>query len=138
MDWFRKTKDGLVSQQKKEIPDGLWTKCQGCGEVIYSRALQESNWVCPSCNYHFRIDSRMLIDLLLDEGKLEEFDTTLTSRDPLNFRDSKKYTDRIVDSQAKTGLKDAVICGLGAVEAIPVSFAVMDFTFMGGPMGSVG
>lgn len=137
MDWFRKTKDGLVSQQKKEIPDGLWTKCQGCGEVIYSRALQESNWVCPSCNYHFRINSHMLIELLLDEGKFEEFDTTLTSRDPLNFRDSKKYTDRIVSSQAGTGLKDAVICGLGAIDTLPVSFAVMDFTFMGGSMGSV-
>jgi len=137
MDWFRKTKDGLVSQERKEIPDGLWTKCQGCGEVIYSRTLEESNWVCPSCNYHFRINSRMLIELLLDEGKLEEFDTTLTSRDPLNFRDSKKYTDRIVASQASTGLKDAVICGLGAVEAIPVSISIMDFTFMGGSMGSV-
>jgi acetyl-CoA carboxylase carboxyl transferase subunit beta len=137
MDWFRKTKEGLVSQERKEIPDGLWTKCQGCGEVIYSRALQESHWVCPSCNYHFRIDSRKLIDLLLDEGKLEEFDVTLTSRDPLNFRDSKKYTDRIIDSQSKTGLKDAVICGLATVDAVPISFAVMDFTFMGGSMGSV-
>lgn len=137
MDWFRKTKEGLVSQERKEIPDGLWTKCQGCGEVIYSRALTESNWVCPSCNYHFRINSRMLIDLLLDDGKLDEFDTTLTSRDPLNFRDSKKYPDRIAASQAATGLKDAVICGLGAVETIPVSISVMDFTFMGGSMGSV-
>ncbi len=137
MDWFRKSKDGLVSQQKKEIPDGLWTKCPGCGEVIYSRSLQESNWVCASCNYHFRINSRMIVDLLLDDGRLEEFDATLTSRDPLNFRDSKKYVDRIVSSRASTGLNDAVICGLGTIDAIPVSFSVMDFSFMGGSMGSV-
>ena len=88
MDWFRKSKEGLVSQQKKEIPDGLWTKCKGCSEVIYSRILEESLWVCPSCNYHFRIDAARIIGLLLDDAKLEEFDTNLSSRDPLNFRDS--------------------------------------------------
>lgn len=137
MDWFRKSKAGLVSQQKKEIPDGLWTKCKGCGEVIYSRVLTESLWVCPSCNYHFRIDARKLIALLLDDGKLEEFDAGLVARDPLGFRDSKKYTDRVRASQETTGLKDAVISGIGTVESIPVSFAVMDFAFMGGSMGSV-
>jgi len=137
MDWFRKSKIGLVAQQKKEIPDGLWTKCKGCGEVIYSRVLQDSDWVCPSCNYHFRISSQKLIDLLLDNGQLEEFDAELSSKDPLNFRDSKKYPDRIKASQLKTGAKDGLICGLGKVDSIPVSFAVMDFAFMGGSMGSV-
>jgi acetyl-CoA carboxylase carboxyl transferase subunit beta len=137
MDWFRKSKEGLVSQQKKEIPDGLWTKCKGCGEVIYSRVLKESLWVCPSCNYHFRINSQLIIELLLDNAKLEEFDAELTSKDPLGFRDSKKYTDRIKTSQNKTGMKDGVVCGIGSVDSIPVSFAVMDFSFMGGSMGSV-
>ncbi|MCP4566738.1 MAG: acetyl-CoA carboxylase carboxyltransferase subunit beta [FCB group bacterium] len=137
MDWFRKSKIALVAQQKKEIPDGLWTKCKGCGEVIYSRVLQDSDWVCPSCNYHFRINSKKLIDLLLDNGQLEEFDSQLSSKDPLGFRDSKKYPDRIKASQLKTGAKDGLICGLGKVDSIPVSFAVMDFTFMGGSMGSV-
>jgi len=137
MDWFRKSKDGLVNQQKKEIPDGLWTKCKGCGEVIYSRVLRESLWVCPSCNYHFRINAATIIELLLDDGRLEEFDTDLTSEDPLGFKDSKKYPDRIKASQQKTSLKDAVVSGLGAIDGIPVSFAVMDFSFMGGSMGSV-
>ncbi len=137
MDWFRKTKEGLVTQKKKEIPDGLWTKCKGCGEVIYSRILTESLWVCPSCNYHFRIDAARIIGLLLDDAKLEEFDTNLSSLDPLNFRDSKKYTDRIKASQQKTGMKDAVISGIGAIKSIPISLAIMDFTFMGGSMGSV-
>ena len=137
MDWFRKSKDGLVSQERKEIPDGLWTKCQGCGEVVYSRTLQESFWVCPSCNYHFRVNSRKMIELLLDDGRLEEFDTALSSLDPLSFRDSKRYPDRIAASKENTGLADAVVCGFGAVESIPVSCAVMDFAFMGGSMGSV-
>jgi len=137
MDWFKKSKAGVVSQQKKEIPDGLWTKCKGCGEVIYSRVLRESLWVCPSCNYHFRINAATIIELLLDEGKFEEYDANLSSADPLNFRDSRKYPDRIRESQEKTGQKDAVVCGIGAVDAITVSFAVMDFSFMGGSMGSV-
>lgn len=137
MDWFRKSKEGLVSQEKMEIPDGLWTKCKGCGEVIYSRLLKDSLWVCPSCNYHFRISALTIIELLLDNGKLDETDATLSSQDPLNFRDSQKYLDRIKGSQKKTGMNDAVISGTGAVESIPVSFAVMDFAFMGGSMGSV-
>jgi acetyl-CoA carboxylase carboxyl transferase subunit beta len=137
MDWFRKSKDGLVSQQKKEIPDGLWTKCKGCGEVIYSRVLKESLWVCPSCSYHFRVDAAKIIEIILDDSKLEEFDSDLVSKDPLAFRDSKKYPDRIKASQQKTGMNDAVVSGIGAIEKIPVSFAVMDFSFMGGSMGSV-
>jgi acetyl-CoA carboxylase carboxyl transferase subunit beta len=137
MDWFKKSKAGLVSQQKKDIPDGLWTKCKGCGEVVYSRTLQENLWVCPSCNYHFRVDAHKFIEILLDDGKLEEYDSDLSSKDPLNFRDSKKYPDRVKASIQKSGMKDAVICGLGAIENIPVSFAVMDFVFMGGSMGSV-
>jgi acetyl-CoA carboxylase carboxyl transferase subunit beta len=137
MDWFRKSKEGLVNQQKKEIPDGLWTKCKGCGEVIYSRVLKDSLWVCPSCNYHFRVNAAKIIELLLDNAQLEEFDSELTSLDPLSFKDSKKYPDRIKASQQKADMKDAVISGLGTIDSIPVSFAVMDFTFMGGSMGSV-
>lgn len=137
MDWFRKSKEGLVSQEKKDIPDGLWTKCKGCGEVIYTRTLQETLWVCPSCNYHFRISSAKIIELLLDDSRLEVFDENLTSADPLQFRDSKRYPDRIRAAQENTGLKDGVVCGIGAVEKIPVSCAIMEFEFIGGSMGSV-
>ncbi|MEZ5358036.1 MAG: acetyl-CoA carboxylase, carboxyltransferase subunit beta [Candidatus Zixiibacteriota bacterium] len=137
MDWFRKSKDGLVSQQKKEIPDGLWTKCKECGEVVYSKILEEQLWVCPSCNYHFRINAAKIIELLLDDGKVERYDEDLSSLDPLNFRDSKKYVDRIKGSQLKTGMKDGVVSGLGMVDGIPISIAIMDFAFMGGSMGSV-
>ncbi len=137
MEWFKKTKEGLVPQQKKEIPDGLWTKCESCGEIIYVKELEKNLWVCHKCNFHFRIKSRDYIELLLDEGKLEEYDKELVSDDPLRFKDSKRYPDRIADSRRKTGLNDAVIAGLGKVDGREVSFAVMDFGFIGGSMGSV-
>ncbi len=137
MEWFRKKKEPLVRQTKKEIPDGLWTKCKSCGEVIYGRELEQRLWVCPACGYHFRIRYNQYIELLLDDGKLEEFDASLTSRDPLNFKDRISYTERIRKSQAKTGLKDAIVCGIGRIGGRTISFGVMDFAFVGGSMGSV-
>jgi acetyl-CoA carboxylase carboxyl transferase subunit beta len=137
MEWFKKPKNGLVSQQKKEIPDGLWTKCESCGEIIYVKELEKNLWVCHRCNFHFRIKSKDYIELLLDEGKLEEYDNNLISTDPLKFKDSKRYPDRIRDSRKKTGLNDAVIVGIGKIENKEVSFGVMDFGFIGGSMGSV-
>jgi acetyl-CoA carboxylase carboxyl transferase subunit beta len=137
MEWFKKPKNGLVSQQKKEIPDGLWTKCESCGEIIYVKELEKNLWVCHRCNFHFRIKSKDYIELLLDQGKLEEYDNNLISTDPLKFKDSKKYPDRIRDSRRKTGLNDAVIVGIGKIEGKEVSFGVMDFGFIGGSMGSV-
>jgi acetyl-CoA carboxylase carboxyl transferase subunit beta len=137
MEWFRKAKAGLTRQAKREIPDGLWTKCKGCGEIIYARELERCLWVCPSCSYHFRIRHSDYIQLLLDNGALEEYDRGLVARDPLKFRDKKKYPDRIAESQKKTGLADAVVCGVGSVGGHTVSFGVMAFAFIGGSMGSV-
>lgn len=137
MEWFRKAKEGLARQEKKEIPDGLWSKCSACGEIIYTRQLEANFWVCPNCRYHFRISSKKYIGILLDNGELEEFDANLESMDPLKFKDSKKYTDRIKSAQAKSGLNDAVICGLGSIDSIKISFSIMDFEFIGGSMGSV-
>jgi acetyl-CoA carboxylase carboxyl transferase subunit beta len=137
MEWFRKTKPGLLSQEKKNIPEGVWTKCSSCGEVIYSKKLEQMLWVCPTCNYHFRIPAEKYIHLLLDGGRLEEFDQNLTSKDPLKFKDSKRYPDRIKAAQHNTGLVDGVTSGLGEMGSIPVSFAIMNFEFIGGSMGSV-
>ncbi|MDH4223671.1 MAG: acetyl-CoA carboxylase, carboxyltransferase subunit beta [candidate division Zixibacteria bacterium] len=137
MEWFKKTKGGPLPQQKKEIPNGLWTKCESCGEIIYVKELEKALWVCHSCNFHFRIKSKDYIELLLDEGVLEEFDRELVSTDPLKFKDSKKYPDRIRDSRNKTGLNDAVTAGIGKIDGKEISFAVMDFGFIGGSMGSV-
>lgn len=137
MDWFKKQKPGVTSQAKKEMPDGLWSKCPECAEIVYTKQLEENFWVCPSCHYHFRITSRKYIKIILDEGKLEEFDESLESLDPLKFKDSKKYTERIKAAKTKSGLTDAVVCGIGKIDSMDVSFAIMDFSYIGGSMGSV-
>jgi acetyl-CoA carboxylase carboxyl transferase subunit beta len=137
MEWFRKAKEGLIPQRKKEIPDGIWVKCDSCGEIIYRKQLEKDLWVCSKCDHHFRIKSRDYIDLILDEGQLEEYDRDLVASDPLEFKDSKRYPDRIKVSQEKTNLNDAVVAGIGKVEGREISFAVMDFGFIGGSMGSV-
>jgi len=137
MEWFRKTKTGIESKEKKNIPEGLWTKCTSCGEIVYGKKMEQLLWVCPNCNFHFRIASRKYINLLLDDGQLDEMDINLTSLDPLKFKDSKKYTDRIKAAQAKSGTKDGIISGIGKIGGKTVSFAIMDFSFIGGSMGSV-
>jgi len=137
MEWFRKAKEGLIPQRKKEIPDGIWIKCDSCGEIIYKKELEKDLWVCSKCDHHFRIKSRDYINLILDDGKLEEYDRDLVASDPLKFKDSKRYPDRIKNSQKKTNLKDAIVTGIGKIDGIEVSFGVMDFGFIGGSMGSV-
>jgi len=136
-EWFKKIKEGITPGDKKEIPGGLWTKCTDCGEIMYVKALETNLWVCPKCNFHFRIKSRDYIALLLDEGKLEENDQNLISADPLKFKDSKRYPDRIRDSIKKTEINDAIITGIGQITGIKISFGVMEFGFIGGSMGSV-
>ncbi len=137
MEWFRKVKEGLVSQAKKPIPDGLWTKCTDCGEIVYAKGLEKNLRVCPSCGYHFRLRGTEYIKLLLDNGALEEHDGELVSADPLRFKDSKRYTDRISDMRKRTQLNDGIITGIGEINGIKISFGVMDFSFIGGSMGSV-
>jgi len=137
MAWFRKEKSGLATQEKKNIPEGLWTKCPSCGEIVYSKKMEELFWVCPNCKFHFKISSRKYISILLDDGQLEEYDRNLFSLDPLKFKDSKKYTDRVKAAQEKSKTNDGVIAGMGKVGGIEISFAIMDFSFIGGSMGSV-
>jgi acetyl-CoA carboxylase carboxyl transferase subunit beta len=137
MEWFRKAKEGLIPQRKKEIPDGIWVKCDACGDIIYRKELEKHLWVCSKCDHHFRISSRDYVNLILNDGKLDERDASLQASDPLEFKDSKKYPDRIQSSQRKTKLKDAVVAGIGKIDDREVSFAVMDFGFIGGSMGSV-
>lgn len=137
VEWFRKSREGLISQSKKDIPEGLWTKCPECGEVIYVKELEKNLNTCSHCDYHFKYASKEYIKLLLDDGNLEEHDMDLISGDPLKFKDSKKYPDRIKAAQKKTGQNDAVICGIGRINGREVSFAIMDFAFIGGSMGSV-
>ncbi len=137
MEWFRKAKPGIESTEKKNIPEGLWTKCTSCGEIAYGKKMEQLLWVCPNCNFHFRISSRKYIDLLLDGGELDEHDRNLKTTDPLKFKDSKKYPDRIKAAQRKSGIMEGVISGMATVDGMLVSFAIMDFSFIGGSMGSV-
>lgn len=136
MEWFKR-KPAPPPTERKEIPDGLWTKCNSCGEIIYVRELEKDLWVCRKCSYHFRIRSTDYMDILLDPDSFTEYDAGLVSLDPLQFRDSKKYTDRIAEARKKTGRNDAVISGIGAIDGRQVSIAIMDFSFIGGSMGSV-
>jgi len=137
MAWFRRSKQNIQSEGKKETPDGLWTKCGGCGEIIHRNQLQQNLFTCPKCSFHFRIGSKEYFRILLDEGSFSEMDKKMQSTDPLGFVDTKKYAERIKETIKKTGLQDAVRTGTGKVNKIPVVVACMDFGFIGGSMGSV-
>jgi len=138
MAWFRRKKAPIVSeQQRKDIPDGMWTKCDGCGEIIHRKQLEQQLFTCVKCNFHFRIGSKEYIAILLDDGSFKEADKKMRSTDPLKFTDTKPYKDRIRDTIRKTQLNDAVRTGTGKINDIEVSIAVMDFSFIGGSMGSV-
>lgn len=137
MAWFKRDKPGLTSKDKKDMPDGLWVKCESCSEIIYKKQLAQNSYVCSKCSFHFKIRGEDYIRLLLDEGSFQETDASLESVDFLNFKDTKKYTDRLKSAMKKTGLKDAVRIGYGNIFDCPVVFSVMDFSFIGGSMGSV-
>jgi len=138
MAWFRRSKEGIATgAQKKDIPDGLWTKCGQCGEIIHKMELEKNFYVCIKCNAHFRIGSKEYIQILLDHDSFREQDRRMRSSDPLKFADTKKYRDRIPEAIRKTGLHDAVRWGTGSINKHPVVVAAMDFSFIGGSMGSV-
>jgi acetyl-CoA carboxylase carboxyl transferase subunit beta len=137
MAWFKKERAPLPPQGKRDIPEGVWVKCDGCAEIVYQKELDKNFMVCPSCRYHFQIPAERYINLLVDLHSFKEHDAGLVSQDPLKFTDSKGYGERLKQARAKSGLRDAVICGMATVDGQPVSLAVMDFRFIGGSMGSV-
>ncbi|WP_027714665.1 acetyl-CoA carboxylase, carboxyltransferase subunit beta [Desulfuromonas sp. TF] len=139
MGWFKKMKAPLapVETKKVQMPEGIWTKCKNCNEIIYTKEIERNLNVCPKCDYHFRISARERIALILDEGSFVEHDAGMESVDFLDFKDSKKYKDRIKAAVKKAGGGDAIICGDGTIDGLQVSMAVFDFGFMGGSMGSV-
>lgn len=138
MAWFRRSKENIDSgNQKKEMPEGMWTKCGSCGEILHKGAVEQNLWVCPKCGFHFRIGSKEYFSILFDEGTFKEYDAKMSSKDPLNFVDTKKYKDRIKETIKKTGLHDAIRYGTGKMNKRETVIACMDFTFIGGSMGSV-
>ena len=139
-DWFaniRKTEPAAQKQQEREIADGLWTKCNSCGAVAYTKDLQANQLVCPECNHHNNVNSDERIKQLIDADTWQPLDENIHPIDPLGFRDRKDYQARLQDYQAKTGLTDAVRTGTGLIDGLPLALGVMDFRFMGGSMGSV-
>ena len=138
MAWFKRQDKGILTktENKKEIPDGLWYKTPK-GNIIHTGELKNNCYVCPGDSYHVRIGSTEYFEILFDSNKFKELDKELVSGDPLQFTDAKKYSERIVASQKKTGLKDAVRTAVGKLNGLNIVIACMDFSFIGGSMGSV-
>jgi acetyl-CoA carboxylase carboxyl transferase subunit beta len=125
------------NQPDSDVSQGLWTRCDHCGVILYIKHLKENQRVCFGCGYHLQMNSTERIEYLIDTGTWRPFDETVSPCDPLEFRDQKAYTERLKDAQERTGLQDAVQTGTGLLDGIPVALGVMDFNFMGGSMGSV-
>jgi acetyl-CoA carboxylase carboxyl transferase subunit beta len=134
---FGKPKYTIVRLKKKEMPDGLWTKCEDCKETLYNKTLEENLKVCPKCNYHFVLSAYERINILLDKDTFDEFDKDMLSADPLDFKGPKTYKDKLKQDQEATGLKDAVISGVGKINGKKLVVAVTDSRFIMGSMGSV-
>ena len=138
MAWFNKDNPPKFPKDKRlRIPEGLWVKCNHCREVIYTKEMEKNSKVCPKCDYHFPISVGERIALTLDQDSFKEWDRDLVSVDPLNFKDTARYRDRLRSSREKTGYKEAATVGEGTIQSRPVSFGVFNFNFMGGSMGSV-
>jgi acetyl-CoA carboxylase carboxyl transferase subunit beta len=137
MAWFRKEKRKLTATERRDVPSDVFEKCPDCGEILYRNRLAQNLQVCPACGHHHRMEAEEYVTLLIDEAGFTETERWMRSGDPLGFHDLKPYPDRLAAAERKTGRGDAVITGYGPLEGIPVSLAVMDFSFIGGSMGSV-
>ena len=138
MGWFKRLTSGIqtTTRNKKDTPEGLWYKCKRCSETVTRKDLRENYYKCPSCNYHDRIGSEEYFDILFD-GKYEEFQKDMSAVDMLEFADLKSYEERLEAARKKTGLTDAIRVARGKVNRRPLIIACMDFSFIGGSMGSV-
>ena len=140
MAWFSRVKSGAdesTEGEKRIRTEGLWLKCDGCGQIIWKKTLDENFQTCPQCGHHFRVDARARLALLFDDGVYQELDAGLTSTDPLQFSDSKTYAARLAEMQEATSLSDALISGWGALAGRHVNVCAMELKFVGGSMGTV-
>jgi acetyl-CoA carboxylase carboxyl transferase subunit beta len=139
MSWFKRVRRGVTTstKEKKETPEGLWYKCPSCKTIMPVMDHAANKYVCQHCGYHERIGSKEYFGILFDEGAFTEINEGLHADDPLDFKDTKKYTDRLAESITKTGLRDAIATAYGRVDGEPLMVACMDFSFIGGSMGSV-
>lgn len=138
MAWFKRESSEIQATDEKRVrTEGLWVKCEGCRQIIWKKELEDNLNVCTKCDYHFRIDARTRVLLLLDEEGIETVGENLEAIDPLNFVDTRPYKRRLQEGQQKTGLKDALIAATGKLNGRPVILNVMEFGFIGGSMGAV-
>lgn len=139
MAWFKRSKENITTDmaERKDLPEGMWIKCKNCGEIIHKKQWENNYYLCIKCDFHFRIGSEEYYKLLLDEGTMKEHDRKVRSLDPLNFKDTKKYKDRLDESMKKTGLYEAIRNATGTINGIEVVMSCMDFKFIGGSIGSV-
>jgi len=138
MAWFKKHRMPVPEAPKRpKVVEGLWLKCNHCREIVYRKEVDRNNKVCPKCDYHFPISVTERITMLVDLGTFKEWDAGIEPKDPLVFNDTSSYRDRLKAQQEKTGRKDAIVIGEGAVNGRRIALGVMDFSFMGGSMGSV-
>lgn len=138
--WFRKKQKPEATPETERsvrVPKGLWTKCEACGQIMYGELIEKNNNVCPKCNYHFYINSRKRVELLLDDSKYEELFENVLPLDPLKFSDLKPYKERLEEYKKKSGEKEAIVCVKGKIGGIESVLCVMEYSFMGGSMGSV-
>jgi len=137
--WFKKEKppkeprDGRPSK----VPEGLWVKCDSCREILYNKELARNFKICPKCGYHFRLSAPERLRMLFDGEEYVELESGLRSQDPLKFRDTKRYRDRLKQYEETVGTSDAIVIGSGTMGGIPVIIGAMEFFFLGGSMGSV-
>jgi len=139
MAWFSREKSGAEGGEgeKRVRTEGLWLKCEACGQIIWKKSLDENYQVCPKCEHHFKLDARSRLAMLFDDGEYEEFDSGLSSTDPLHFSDSRRYTERLESMQKATHLSDALISAGGTLAGRPVYICAMELKFIGGSMGAV-
>jgi acetyl-CoA carboxylase carboxyl transferase subunit beta len=139
MSWFDKLMPSRIrtEQRSRSVPEGLWVKCPGCAAQLYRAELKRNLYVCPKCNHHLRIDARERLESFLDSGSTHEIAADLEPRDPLRFKDTRRYRDRLAEYQKRTGERDALVVMAGTLKAIPLVAAAFEFRFMGGSMGSV-
>jgi acetyl-CoA carboxylase carboxyl transferase subunit beta len=137
--WFRKDKAPKEPREQRasKVPEGLWVKCESCREILYNKELARNFKVCPKCGYHFRLSAPERLRLLFDDEKFVEHDEELRSSDPLKFRDTKKYRDRLRQYEENVGSSEAIVIGSGTMGGFPVVIGAMEFFFLGGSMGSV-
>ncbi|HJN64117.1 MAG: acetyl-CoA carboxylase, carboxyltransferase subunit beta [Flavobacteriales bacterium] len=139
MGWFKRIKEGITTStdEKKETPEGLWYKCPKCKTITSTKEHLQNLYVCNNCNYHHRINAKEYFKIFFDKNEFSELDAKMTSKDPLGFKDSKKYTDRLKQNQKDTGLKEAITSAFGKMNGENVVIACFNFNFIGGSMGSV-